>query len=252
MATAKKAQVIAITQQKGGTGKTTTAAAIGAAYARSGKRVLFIDLDGQRNLTYSLNALNHAGATAAEVLAGKSKAAGAIISIKQPPCDLIPATDRLTTQPLTGDNWQNALKNAISPLIGKYDYIIIDTPPALGQLLAVALIAADKVIIPTLADFYSFQGINQILQTIEQARQHNSTLTIAGILITRYDRRKVLTRDTAALIEQTASNYRTKVFTTKIRECIALAESAATQTDIFTYAPKSTAATDYNNLIKEL
>lgn len=248
----EKARVIAIAQQKGGTGKTTTAAAIGAAYARSGKRVLFIDLDGQRNLTYSLNALNHTGATAAEVLAGKSKAAGAITSIKQPPCDLIPAADRLTTQALTGDNWQTALKDAIKPIRAKYDYIIIDTPPALGQLLAVTMIAADAVIIPTLADFFSLQGVNQICQTIEQARQYNGNLNIAGILITRFDRRKVLTRDTAALIEQTASNYRTKVFTTKIRECIALAESAATQTDIFTYAPKSTAAIDYNQLIKEL
>ena len=251
-----KTRIFAIAQQKGGTGKTTTAHAIGAGMARAGKRVLFIDLDGQKNLTYTLKALNHDGATAADVLLGKATAESAIIQNPAgdtaTPCDLIPASDKLAIHTLTGDDWQFALSKAIEPIKAKYDVIIIDTPPQLGQILACTLTAATDVIIPTHPDFFSLQGVNQILQTIEQARAINPALKTAGVLITKYSQRKALSRDTAALIEQTAKAHKTRVFKTKIRECIALAETAATQTDIFTYAPKSNAATDYSNLLMEI
>ena len=251
-----KTRIFAIAQQKGGTGKTTTAHAIGAGMARAGKRVLFIDLDGQKNLTYTLKALNHDGATAADVLLGKATAESAIIQNPAgdiaTPCDLIPASDKLAIHTLTGDDWQFALSKAIEPIKAKYDVIIIDTPPQLGQILACTLTAATDVIIPTHPDFFCLQGVNQILQTIEQARAINPALKTAGVLITKYSQRKALSRDTAALIEQTAKAHKTKVFKTKIRECIALAETAATQTDIFTYAPKSNAATDYSNLLMEI
>lgn len=251
-----KTRIFAIAQQKGGTGKTTTAHAIGAGMARAGKRVLFIDLDGQKNLTYTLKALNHDGATAADVLLGKATAESAIIQNPAgdtaTPCDLIPASDKLAIHTLTGNDWQFALSKAIEPIKAKYDVIIIDTPPQLGQILACTLTAATDVIIPTHPDFFSLQGVNQILQTIEQARAINPALKTAGVLITKYSQRKALSRDTAALIEQTAKAHKTRVFKTKIRECIALAETAATQTDIFTYAPKSNAATDYSNLLMEI
>lgn len=252
----KKTKVIAIAQQKGGTGKTTTAHAIGTGYAHAGKRVLFIDLDGQRNLTYTLKALSRSGATAADVLSGSAPAETAIIHNPAgdlvTPCDLIPASDKLAIQPLTGDDWQFALSKAIEPIKKNYDIIVIDTPPQLGQILACTLTAATDVIIPTLADFFSFQGVNQILQTIEQARTINPTLKTTGVLITKYSQRKALSRDTAEMIDKTAKAHKTKVFQTKIRECIALAETAALQTDIFTYAPKSNAATDYKNLLTEI
>jgi len=249
-------KTIAVAQQKGGTGKTTSAHAIGVGLALKGKAVLFIDLDGQRNLTFTMKALNHTGATAADLLDGTATAKDAIL--KNPsnnaaaPCDLIPASDKLAIRTLTGDGWQYSLKKAIEPVKGKYDYIIIDTPPQLGQILACTLTASDKVIIPTLADFFSLQGVNQICQTIEQARGINPALKIAGILLTKYSPRKVLSRDTADLLEKTAAAHGTKVFKTKIRECIALAEAVATQTDIFSYAPKSTAAQDYTNLLTEI
>ena len=249
-------RIIAIAQQKGGTGKTTTAHAIGAGFARQGKAVLFIDLDAQRNLTFALKALNHTGATAADVLAERASADDAIIHNPTgdlaTPCDLIPACDKLAIPDLTGNGWQYALRRAIEPIKRNYDLIIIDTPPQLGQILACTLTASDKVIIPTLADFFSLQGVNQICQTIEQARGINPALKIAGILLTKYSPRKVLSRDTADLLEKTAAAHGTKVFKTKIRECIALAEAVATQTDIFSYAPKSTAAQDYTNLLTEI
>jgi len=251
----RKTKVIAVAQQKGGTGKTTSAHAVGVGLARTGKAVLFVDLDGQRNLTFTMKALNHTGATAAEILEGTASAQDAIL--KNPaaypaPCDLIPASDKLAIRTLAGDGWQYALKKAIEPVKTDYDFIIIDTPPQLGQILACTLTASDEVIIPTLADFFSLQGVNQICQTIEQARGINPALKISGILLTKYSPRKVLSRDTAALLEKTAAAHGTKVFKTRIRECIAIAEAIATQTDIFSYAPKSTAAQDYTALISEL
>jgi len=252
----RKTRIIAVAQQKGGTGKTTTAHAIGAGLARQGRDILFIDLDGQRNLTFALKALNSTGPTAADVLTGQATAADAIIRNTTgnlvPATDLIPASDKLAIHSLTGDGWQYALQRAIEPIKGKYDFIIIDTPPQLGQILACTLTAATDVIIPTLADFFSLQGVNQVLQTIEQARGINPTLKITGILLTKYNPRKVLSRDTAELLAKTAAEHGTKVFNTKIRECIALAEAAATQADIFTYAPRSVAAQDYTNLLTEI
>lgn len=249
-------RIIAIAQQKGGTGKTTSALAIGAGLARAGNRVLFVDLDPQKNLTFSLKALSKADITAADVLSGAATAEIAIL--KNPageqstPCDLIAASDRLAILSLNGKDWQLSLARALEPIKKNYDVIVIDTPPQLGQLLAVALSAATEVIIPTLADFYSFQGVTQILLTIEQARTINPSLKLAGILINKYSARKALHRDTAAMLEKIAKEHKTKVFDTKIRECIALAESAATQTDIYTYAPKSNATVDYKSLLKEL
>ena len=252
----RKTRIIAVAQQKGGTGKTTTAHAIGAGLARQGRDILFIDLDGQRNLTFALKALNSTGPTAADVLTGQATAADAIIRNTTgnlvPATDLIPASDKLAIQSLTGDGWQYALQRAIEPIKGKYDFIVIDTPPQLGQILACTLTAATDVIIPTLADFFSLQGVNQVLQTIEQARGINPALKISGILITKYSPRKVLSRDTAELLAKTAADHGTKIFKTKIRECIALAEAAATQADIFTYAPRSVAAQDYTNLLTEI
>ena len=252
----RKTRIIAVSQQKGGVGKTATAHAIGAGLATQGKTVLFIDLDGQRNLTFSLKALNRPGATADDVLSGKATAAEAIIKNANgnfaAPCDLIPASDKLAIHALTGAGWQHTLEKAIEPVKNDYDFIVIDTPPQLGQILACTLTAATDVIIPTLADFYSLQGVNQVLQTIEQARGINPDLKVSGILITRYSPRKILSRDTAELLAKTAAEHRTKVFKTKIRECIALAEAAATQTDIFQYAPRSIAAQDYSNLLTEI
>ena len=252
-----KTKVIAIAQQKGGTGKTTTAHAIGTGLSKKGKRVLFIDLDGQRNLTYALKALDNTTPTAADILNGSATAAESIIknpaNSKAAPADLIRASDTMFNA-LDNDNkeWLFSLQKAIEPIKGKYDFIIIDTPPQLGKILACTMAAATDIIIPALADFFSLQGVAQICETISQAKEINPALKISGILITKYSPRKILARDTATLIEQTAQAHGTKVFKTRIRECIAVSEAIARQTDIFTYAPKSTAAQDYTNLLQEI
>ena len=245
-------EVIAITNQKGGVGKSTTANAIGAGLTRSGKKVLYIDLDPQCNLSYSLKATGKP-LTAMEVLTGTATAQEAILATDQG--DIIPASQMLATADLiinqTGKEYR--LAEALDPIRSEYDYILIDTPPALGILTVNALTAADSVIIPAQADIYSLQGISQLEDTIRTVKKYcNQKLTIKGILITRYSARAVLNRDLSDLLKQKADQMETKLFNTKIRECIALKEAQATQADIFSYNSRSNAAMDYKALLEEM
>lgn len=243
--------IISIINQKGGVGKSTTANALGAGLHHKGFKVLYIDMDAQGNLTYSLNALNKP-LTSLELLTGTATAQEAIISTPQG--DIIPASgnlagaDALITE--TGKEYR--LKEAIEPLKKKYDFIIIDTPPALGVLTINALTACKSVLIPTQADIYSLQGIGQLSQTIDTVRKYcNKDITVKGILATRYTARTNLTKDMTTLLEDTAKQLNTKLYSTKIRECTALKEAQATQQDIFTYSPKSNASEDYKAFIEE-
>lgn len=243
--------IISITNQKGGVGKSTTANALGAGLFLKGYKVLYIDLDSQSNLTYSLNALNKP-LTALEVLTGTATAKEAIIATNQG--DIIPANGNLGSADaiITETGKEYRLKEAIEPLKKKYDYIIIDTPPALGVLTINALTACKNVVIPTQADTYSLQGIGQLSQTIETVKKYcNPGLHTKGILTTRYSGRANLTKDMIVLLQDTANQLHTKLFNTKIRECIAIKEAQASQQDIFTYNPRSNASEDYNSFINE-
>jgi len=245
------AKTLTVTQQKGGTGKTTTAHAIGAGIARRGGKVLYIDLDPQGNLTYTLAADPSQPGTL-EILTRQTEAAAAIQHTPQG--DIIPARQTLATaeMALTQTGKEHRLAEALKPIQGAYTHIIIDTPPALGTLTINALTAADDVIIPCLADAYSIQATGQIADTIATVKQYcNPRLQIAGLLITRYNPRQILTRDTAALLERAAAALNTRVFRTRIRETVIIREAQARQTDIFTYAPKSNAAADYDAAISE-
>ena len=243
--------IIAIINQKGGVGKSTTANALGAGLHLKGFKVLYIDMDAQGNLSYSLNVLNKP-LTSLEVLTGTATAKEAIT--ETPQGDIIPASgnlagaDTLITE--TGKEYR--LKEAIEPLKKKYDYIIIDTPPALGVLTINALTACKSVLIPTQADIYSLQGIGQLSQTIETVKKYcNKDIAVKGILATRYNARANLTKDMTTLLQQTADQLHTKLYTTKIRECTALKEAQATQQDIFTYSSRSNASEDYKAFIEE-
>lgn len=245
------AKILTVTQQKGGTGKTTTAHAIGAGIARRGGKVLFLDLDPQGNLSYTMNA-DTSQLGALEILTRQTEAAAAIQHTPQG--DIIPAGQSLATaeMTLTQTGKEHRLAEALKPLQRAYTHIIIDTPPALGTLTINALTAADDVIIPCLADAYSIQATGQIADTIATVKQYcNPRLKIAGLLITRYNPRQILTRDTAGLLERAAAALKTKVFQTRIRETVTIREAQARQTDIFTYAPKSNAAADYAAIVKE-
>jgi chromosome partitioning protein len=242
--------VIAITNQKGGVGKSTSAFEIGAAFRFMKKRVLLIDLDGQQNLTYTMQGKRP---STMALLKGEIPAEDAIEHTENG--DIISSDRNISGADLffTGNRKQFMLSDAISPIKKNYDVIILDTPPSLGIVTINALTAADKVIFPAQTDAYSLQAIGEIYQTIQTVKQHtNKDLSIMGILISRYNGRTIINRELAEAIEETARKIGTAAFKTRIRECNAIKESLYTKTDIFTYAPNSNAAIDYANVSKEI
>lgn len=248
-------KITAIAIQKGGQGKTVTAYALGAGLALRGQRVLFIDLDAQGNLSYTLgaDATGLTGRSTYEVLQG---AASATEAIQHTPLgDIIASSPALAAADttLTAVGKEYRLREAIEALGDAYDRIILDTPPSLGILTVNALTAADSLIIPAQADMYSLQGIGQLWQTIQTIRRYcNPRLAIEGVLLTRFNGRAVISRDLSDMLEQTAAQMGTKVFKARIRECTALKEAVAVKTDIYTYAPRSNAAADYSAFIGEI
>lgn len=245
-------EILAIANQKGGVGKTTTAHITGEGLIFRGYRVLFVDLDSQANLSYTIRA-ELGGITSYEMLNGKATAKEAIQHTEMG--DIIAASPKLaiSDRALNAKSADNLLKQALKPLESSYDFIIIDCPPTLGILTINALTAANRVIIPAQADIYSLQGIGQLYSTITAVQQHtNSKLKIAGILITRYSGRAILSRDLSEMLVETAKQLKTKVYKTHIREAVAVKEAQAQRQSIFKYAAKTNPAKDYNEFINEL
>lgn len=245
-------EIIAVINQKGGVGKSTTALALGAGLQRKGFSVLFIDLDAQGNLSYSLGA-KESGLTAEELLL-KTAGPGEIIQHTEQG-DLIPYSPALAGLDtiLTETGKEYRLNIALQTIKDSYEYIIIDTPPALSILTVISITAATGIIIPAQADIYSLQGISQLYNTIRTIKQHtNPGLIIKGILLTRYNPRTILSRDIAEAIGKITEQMGTRLFKTTIRECIAIKEAQISQRDIFSYAPGSNASKDYSAFIEEL
>ena len=244
-----------IINQKGGVGKSTTAAAIAAGLGNRGASVLLIDLDPQGNLSYSLGVDNTGltGSSSLDVLTRAASVEEAALYIKGGA--IIKSSPALSgaDMVLTSTGKEYRLKEALDKVSGKYDYCVIDTPPALGILTINALTAANAAIVPAQADIFSLNGITQLYQTIEAVQSYtNKELYVEGILLTRFSSRSVISRDIAEALTSTADKLHTRVFDTKIRECTALKETQASQESIFEYAPKSNAAADYNALIEEI
>lgn len=244
--------IIAVVNQKGGVGKSTTAAAVGAGLMKAGKSVLFVDLDAQGNLSQHFRAETNS-ATIYGAMMGEVKAADAIR--RTPQGDIIPASPALVGADKTFSNTgrEYRLRDALKPLRPLYDVILIDTPPTLGVLTANALTAAQGAIVPAQADAFSLQGIGQLSETVAAVQQYtNPALRLLGIVITRYNGRAILSRDLAQIIDDTARQIGTKAYKTKIRECTALKEAQAVGASIFDYAPRSNAAKDYAQLVAEI
>ena len=248
---------LAILAQKGGVGKTTTAAALGAGLRKYNEaRVLYVDMDAQGNLSRTLEA-DHSGggADTLGVLTGRIKAKDAIQHTAQG--DIIASAPALVgadrEEALSTVGREYRLREALKPLSGSYDYCIIDTPPALGILIINALTAANRAIIPAQADDYSLDSIEALSGTLQAVKQYtNKTLQIDGILITRYSGRANISRYYEEELEKAAEGLGSRLYNVRIRECVALKEAQALREDIYTYSPRSNAAKDYKSLLEEI
>ncbi|MCL1603901.1 AAA family ATPase [Succinatimonas hippei] len=244
-------KTIAIANRKGGVGKSTTASALSAGLQKKGYRVLTIDLDAQRNLSTTLKAKTDAK-TVLGVITGEITAKEAIQHMENG--DVIAASKGLSGADLiiteTGKEYR--LKEALESVSDIYDFCIIDCPPALNILTINALVAADGVLIPAQADLYSLEGIKDLSEVMQPVIKYcNANLKIYGILLTRYSSRSVLSKDATTLAKRLAEQLKTIVFTTTIREAVAVKEAQISQKSLFDYAPNANVTMDYKIFIDE-
>lgn len=245
-------KVLSIINQKGGVGKSTTALAVGAGLTNKGYKVLFIDLDPQGNLSYTLQAYAK-GYGVAGILERPETAAEEIQHTEKG--DIIASTPTLAGADtfITETGKEYRLKEALDTIANKYDFCIIDTPPALGILTINALTASSGAVIPTQADVYSLQGIAQLAKTIETVKKYcNSDLSILGIVITRFNKRTIIKREIAEVLKEKAKALNTRLYNSYIRECTAIVEAQALRKSIYEYAPKSNGSLDYKALVNEI
>lgn len=247
-------RVIAIGNRKGGSGKTTTVLNIGAGLHRQGKRILFVDLDSQGNLTKSLRIDPHKVKCSSLDVLTKSKPAIRTIT-ETTEGDLIPANPDLVKADLliTGNNKEYRLRDALKPILSEYDYILIDTAPQLGICLTNALTASDELIITSEAKQSGIDAIGLMYPSILNIQKRsNPSLRILGILLTRFRPRTILAQDMRENMKAIAERIGTKVFDTAIRECNAIGEAEFMRESIFSYERRSNGAIDYQDLITEI
>lgn len=247
-----RTRVIAIANQKGGVGKTTTTHAFASGLTKRGYRVLAIDLDPQGNLSNSVGVDVASVNTVFELLTKEIPIEKAIHHY--PVFDIIPSGLRLADaeQTFTKIGKEQRLKESLSPVMENYDFIVIDTPPSLGILTMNALTVAKELIIPTTAGIYAASGIAQLNETIGNIRTYcNDELVISGILLTRYNPRAINNKKMKELTMVIAEHIGAPIFNTYIRSSIVVEEAQAQQMDLFSYKGNSTVAEDYDLFISE-
>ncbi|NLK36908.1 MAG: ParA family protein [Epulopiscium sp.] len=245
--------IIAVTNQKGGVGKTTTSSALIAGLTAHNKKVLGVDLDPQGNLGFSLGIDIEDCATIYDVFKANASTQEAIQHTEYG--DVIPSNILLSTAELefNRSGREFLLQNTLAPIKDQYDYIIIDTPPALNILTVNAYVCSDCLIVPMIPEILSLLGISQLKETIDTVRKfYNPRLNVLGILLNKYNKRMNLTREVEEMAGQIASQLNTIVFDSKIRSSVTVAEAPAHGESILTYAPKSNPALDYSEFIEYL
>ena len=245
----KRAKVIAIANHKGGVGKTTSVASLGDALAILGYRVLAVDLDAQQNLSFSLSQSEDPDLSVYDALVKDAELP--VVNIRKN-LDLVPASLDLARAEIdmaTKIAREGILRSALQPLLCNYDYVLIDCPPSLGIVTTNALVAADELFIPLTAETLPLKGMAMLDDILSEVRRRvNPDVSLGGVFLTRYNNRK-LNKEVESMIRE---RYGEKVFKTKIRENIALAEMPVSGQSIFEYDPKSNGAADYMSLAREV
>lgn len=247
------ATTIVLSNQKGGVGKTTSAYVLASSFKARGNRVLAVDMDPQGNLSFSLGAEDDGSATIYDVMKGELKPRYAVQ--KTAMVDLIPANILLSSIELefTGARREYLLRTALETLKPYYDYIFIDSPPALGIMTVNAFTAADYVLVPMLSDIFSLQGITQLDETINRVKSYcNPELEVLGVFLTRHNPRTKFSREVKGTLDMVAGDLGMPVLDSYIRESVALREAQSLQRPLLEYAPGCNAAKDYEKLIDEL
>lgn len=241
-------KTISFNIQKGGVAKTTSAVITAEILQQRGYDVLLVDFDPQRNLTHGL-AVDKPKRPVADVLTGKTNIKDAILRTEAG-LGLLHADRSLFA--LQAALESNALAKVLAPVSGYFDYVIIDTAPALSSLSVNALVASDLVVIPAVLGDFCDLAIRDVLNTIDTVRQQNKKLAVAGILITMSKKRYVLDRLVAEQYQRLADSKHIKLFDSKIRQCQKVKEAQMLKTSLLEYAPRCNAVLDYNNFVNEL
>ena len=246
-------QIITVTNQKGGVGKTTTSCALLAGLRQMGSRVLGVDLDPQGSLGFCLGLDIDNCATVYDVMKGTRPIREVIVPSE---CgDILPSNILLSAAELEFNRpgREFLLKNALSEVQDDYDYIIVDTPPALNVLTVNAYVVSDGLVIPMAPEILSLLGVAQIRETIDTVRRcYNSRLKVLGILLNKYNQRFTLNREVLDMAGQIAAQLDTTVFDAKIRTSVSVAEAPAHGESVLSYAPASKPAADFRALIDEI
>jgi chromosome partitioning protein len=244
-------KIIAITNQKGGVGKTTTALGLAAGLKAEGKKVLLVDMDAQGNASAAAGLIiENELKTVKDLLA--ERAAPEQFIVRTEMIDIIPSNNSLKDleRDLIDNDDFEILKNVLKPLRAKYDFILIDCPPSINSFTKNALAAADEVIIPVDVSFFAILGLKQLLEEIEFIKRDlNPRLRLRGVLACKYDRRNNLSEQ---VLETLKANFPDKFFQTVIRVNIDIVKAQIAQVDIFKYNARSYGAEDYLALTREV